>query len=58
MDKPFHFPTGTKIHPTCARDDPSAKPLVFPNEMCMPVRFYFPFQRQLLCSTDPAPPAP
>jgi hypothetical protein len=58
MDKPLHFPKGTRLRQTCTWDNHSAEPLIFPNEMCVTGMFYFPDQGALVCPMDPVPPAP
>lgn len=58
LDKPLHFPKGTKLRQTCSWDNASASSLMFPNEMCLSIMFYFPDQGQLLCPMEPVPPAP
>ena len=58
MDKPLHFPKGTKLRQSCTWDNPGATPLIFPDEMCVSGMFYFPDQGALVCPMDPAPPAP
>jgi hypothetical protein len=58
MDKPLHFAKGTRFRQTCTWDNASAKPLIFPNEMCLSFMYYFPDRGELFCPKDADPPAP